>query len=252
MNINSSQIKDFSTVISAYKSASKAKDTDVSRISKNRDTFEISNAGHSEYAQNAQSEHPYAVSGNETLKITQKSSNSKKFVIHFDNSAQLSKIVENGYICVNDVRIELSDSIKKLLTSVDKAVNNSNELAGLSQTMRENIEAAQKQSEASEEFFDKMNKAFEIANRIANGGKVPPADEQLLMDINPELYMMSMIAATMAKQHKKYETLVEEKNKQQESVPAEPSEITSYETQLSVSLDGTPSVNGVSCAEIHK
>lgn len=251
MNISSSQINGCSTVTPAYKSAAKAKDADASRTSKNRDTFEISNAGHSEYTQNAQAEQPYAVSGNETLKITQKDSNSKKFVIHFDNSAQLAKIVENGYICVNNVRVELSGSIKKLLTSADNAVNKCNELAGLSRTMRENIEAAQNQSEASEEFFDKMNKAFEIANRIANGGKVPPDDEKLLMDINPELYMMSMIAATMAKQHKKYETLIEEE-KQQRPAPEEVSEITAYETQLSVSLDGTPSVKGVSCAEIHK
>ena len=138
-----------------------------------------------------------------------------------------------------------------MLKAADKAVNERNELAGLARTMRENIEAAQKQSEASEKFYDNMNKAFEIANRISKGGKVPPQDEQLLMDMNPDLYMISMIAATMAKQHKKYETLIEEE-KQQESAPAEPAEITSYEAQLNVSLDGTPSVTGVSCAEIHK
>lgn len=251
MNISSSKINGCNPVISAYTSAAKTKDTDVSRISKNRDTFEISNAGHSEYVQNAQAEQPYAVSGNEALKITQKGSNSKKFVIGFENSAQLARTVENGYIYVNDVRIDLSDSIKKLLKAADKAVNERNELAGLARTMRENIEAAQKQSEASEKFYDNMNKAFEIANRISKGGKVPPQDEQLLMDMNPDLYMISMIAATMAKQHKKYETLIEEE-KQQESAPAEPAEITSYEAQLNVSLDGTPSVTGVSCAEIHK
>ena len=254
MNISSSQINSYNTVISAYSSAAKVKDADASCTSKNRDTFEISNADYSEYTKSAQvqAEQPYAVSGNDALKITPKGNNGNKFVIHFYDSAQLARTVENGYIYVNDVRIDLPDNIKKSLISMDKAIQTSNQLSALSQTMRENMEAAQKQADATEEFFDKMNKAFEIANRISKGGKVPPADEQLLMDVNPSLYMISMIAAMMAKEHKKYDTLIEEKEQQQNSAPTEPIESISYEIRMNVSLNGAPSVESVSSAEIHK
>lgn len=251
MNIGSSSVNILNAKTAAYTSAAKARSggAEASCASKGRDTFEISSPDYSAYVQNQQAEQPNASSGSDSLKVTQSGKNGSKFIIHFADSAQLARTVENGYIYVNGTRIELSDSVKKLLTSVDKAVQTNKRLAAESQTMKENMEAAKNQTEAMEKQMDKMNKAFEIASRIAKGGKVPPKDEQLLMDINPGLYMMARLAAMTAKKHKKYESLVEE---EEQSKPAPETEqaVTSYETRMCVSIDGTPAVESVSAAEI--
>lgn len=253
VNVGSSSVNIINAPISAYTSAAKARSgsAEAPQASRSRDTFEISSPNYAAYAQNQQAEQPYALSGSDSLKIAQSGKNGSKLIIHFADSAQLARTVENGYLYVNGVRIELSDSVKKLLTAADKAVQTNKRLAAESQTMKENMDAAKNQTDAMEKQMDKMNKAFEIANRIAKGGKVPPEDEQLLMDINPGLYMMSKLAAMTAKKHKKYETLIEEEEPSKPAAEAEQT-VMSYETQMCVSIDGAPAVESVSAAETER
>ena len=57
---------------------------------------------------------------------------------------------------------------------------------------------------------------MEIARRIAKGGRVPPKDEQTLLDFSSDLYQMAKQSAMLAKKHKKYKKALTEDEKKAE------------------------------------
>ncbi len=74
-----------------------------------------------------------------------------------------------------------------------------------------NSEAARQQSEAMAEEGEKIAKMMEVFRRISSGAKVPPGDEQKLMEFNHELYMAAKSAALMAQGNdEEYDSLWEE------------------------------------------
>lgn len=149
-----------------------------------------------------------ASSGKDYLGIT-KGSKENSYLIHFSDSAAVSRAVSRGYITVNGTKIELSDTVKKQLTKVDKKAQADRMQAYNRYIMQHELAVAQQQSESYEKAAQDAYKALETASKMTRGKKVSNADEQALMEYNPQLYAMSRIMAMLSKQKEQMEGLLE-------------------------------------------
>lgn len=107
-----------------------------------------------------------------------------------------------GFIEVNGNRYTVSgDMATQMRSAYDQMVARNQALIAR-QTAEANARAAKQQTEAAEEQWKKMAKAIEIARRISKGGRVPPQDEQFLLEFSQTMYMSAKMMALMAKEHK--------------------------------------------------
>lgn len=118
MNINHviNNAYKYTNTISEQKALNIYKET-YRPVSKKMDSLEIS----SEAYELQNDEKISATSGKDILGIT-RGNKENNFVIHFSDSAMVSRAVSRGYITVNGINIELSDKIKEHLTNVNKQV----------------------------------------------------------------------------------------------------------------------------------
>ncbi len=102
------------------------------------------------------------------------------------------------------------------------------------ETLIQNMEASKQQSEAMTEAASDMLKCLEIARRIADGDRVPPADEKKLMEFNFEMYLAAKNMAMLRQKSdpKEYDSLWEDENTAKEEEPS-PSEI-AENTEISI------------------
>lgn len=70
-----------------------------------------------------------------------------------------------------------------------------------------NAEAARQQSDTMGEYAADLAKIMEVARRIGDGAKVPPQDEQKLMEYSMEMYMSAKNLAMLKERKEKYESL---------------------------------------------
>lgn len=84
--------------------------------SKQKDVVEISSEA---YKIQEKAEQLSATSGKDTLGIT-KGSKDNTYIIHFSDSAMVSRAISRGYITVNGVNIALPDETKKQLSEIDQ------------------------------------------------------------------------------------------------------------------------------------
>ncbi len=239
--------------ISMQKALDRYKETYRS-VSKNRDSLEISTEA---YELRNNDEKMSATSGKDTLGIT-KGDKENTFVIHFSDSAMVSRAVSRGYITVNGVDIKLSDEVKKQLTNVNKQAQADREKAYNKYIMQHEMAVAKQQSEALSKAYGDMSEAFEIAAKISKGGKVSSEEAKKLMEKNPGLYAMAMAASAMSR--KRAEQSGIESNDKEESenisngtaqgVSWSDFEWKSYETQMTVSMEKTPVIEGVAEGEV--
>lgn len=125
---------------------------------------------------------------------------------------QTLKEQEKGSVSNFD-RVELSKELKKVnaeYTTAQKGM----ESVMMMETAIQNSEASKQQAKAMEKAAKMMSKMMEIYRRIASGGRVPPEDEDALMNYSQELYMAAKMAAMMKrdKEHKKYDTVFDEED----------------------------------------
>ncbi len=166
--------------------------------------------------------------------------------IYLTNQKDISDAINKGTLTVDGVTLELSDEIREAIEKANEQKKKDNANVGLMNNLIHNANVAREQADAAKEVMDDQTRAFEIARRIAKGGIVPPQDEKLLMEFNPDLYQMAKQASVLAKEHEKYKTLVEEEDKSvQESDPDEGKIDTNYQVKVEVSLGETPTVEGV-------
>lgn len=222
-------------------------------VSKKTDTLDISKEA---YETAVSDETMSATSGKDSLGIT-KGEKANSFVIHFSDSAMVSRAISRGYLTVNGVDIPLSDDLKKQLTEIDKQAQADREAAFYQYTMAHDLAVTKQQSESWANAYKDLADAIEIAAKISAGGKVSSSDLKKLMETSPQLYAMAMATKIMAEsQEKQTETEItgtEETSKSNaaaQGVSWSDFERKSYETQMSVTMDGTPSVTGVEKGEV--
>lgn len=223
-------------------------------VSKKTDTLDISKEA---YKTPVSDETMRATSGKDALGIT-KGEKANSFIIHFSDSAMVSRAISRGYLTVNGVDIQLSDDLKKQLTEIDKQAQADREAAFYQSTIAHDLAVTKQQSEAWANAYEDLAEAIAIAAKISAGGKVSSSDLKKLMETSPQLYAMAMAVKTMAKsQEKQTETEItgnEETSKSNaatQGVSWSDFERKSYETQMSVTIDdGTPSVTDVEKGEV--
>lgn len=228
------------------------------RASQRTDSLEISAEA---YQAQSEDEKMTASSGNDALGIT-RGSREDAYVIHFSDSAMVSRAVSRGYITVNGIRIDLSEEVKNQLTEMDKQAQADRERAYNEYILQHELAVAQQQGETLKKLSEDVSKALEIAAQISRGGKVSHTDEQMLMEFNPQLYAMAKVNAMMERRHEKQqdETVYKAENNlnngnMQENT-AKGVEWSSfswktYETQMKVSLTaGACEIQEISEGEI--
>lgn len=249
--VNAAEAKENNDIINMLKrklnsaeSAKSKKDSESTRYraKDNRDTLEISAEA---YELQASGEELSATSGKDYLGISRSSKDNNIFVIHFTDSAQISRTISRGYLTVNGIRIELSDEVKERLQKVDAQAQADREYAFALKTVQHDMAVAKQQGEAYRTAFENEAKMMEIARRIAKGGKVPSSDEQKLMEYSPEMYMMAKMAALTEKSHKKYDSVFEDEEDNVEENNGDTAGWKSYEVQMNVSLQGEPEVQEI-------
>lgn len=254
MNINS-------VICNRYKSTSKAtggkalgpfKATNQS-VSSKKDLLEISSEAYGMQNDKTIS----AVSGKDILGITI-GDKENVFIIHFSDSAMVSRTVSRGYITVNGEDVELSDEVKKQMTDVDKRAQADRENSYNEYIIRHELAVAKQQSETWKNVYKDLFEAIEIAAKISNGEQVSSQEMKKLMETDPKLYAMAKAAAAMSARKDRQGEKESVNTDAEKAVSDEKAEgvswsdfsWNSYETQVSVLMEEKLEVIGVSEGEI--
>ena len=205
--------------------------------SRNKDTIEISDEAYA--AQHG--DQITATSGKDILGIS-KGDKENTFIIHFADSAMVSRAVSRGYITVNGIRIELSDEVKENLIETDKQAEADRMAAFNDYVMQHELAVAQQQREAWKKAAEESMDAFEIAAKISSGRPITSSEAQRLMKFDPQLYAMAMSALAMSKNHERQENIGYDYNtytpqKNVEGVEWSQFEWKTYESRITVSLE---------------
>lgn len=148
-----------------------------------------------------------------------------------------------GFIEVNGNRYTVSGDMATQMRSAYEQITARNQALIARQTAEANARAAKQQTEAAEEQWEKMAKALEIARRISKGGRVPPQDEQFLLEFSQEMYMAAKMAAMLAKEHKDEDSVLEEEEESTEDGGVEAVGEGTEHLEASVSNDAVSSVS---------
>lgn len=138
-NANSAVVTDKKTNNENYKNTSEM-----------RDTIEISSKA---YHMQADNEQISATSGKDTLKVT-KGNKENTYIIHFSDSAIVSRTISRGYITVNGTKIDLSDKVRKQLQKTDKRAETDRMQAYNEYIMQHELAVAHRQSKAYRKLSD--------------------------------------------------------------------------------------------------
>jgi len=170
----------------------------------------------------------------------------QKNVLLMDNR-EMATAIDKGTLTVDGVTLELSEEVREAIEKAKEQQAKDNEMVNMMNMLLHNAEVTRQQKDAMEKVVDDQAKALEIARRISKGGQVPYQDEQALMEYSTELYQMSKQAAMMAKEHKKYDSILEEESKESGNQETETPQIdTRYGVQVEVEMGEKPSVESVS------
>lgn len=183
-----------------------------------RDTVEISATA---YERNVAGEKMTATSGKDTLGIT-KGDKDNSFVIHFSDSAMVSRAVSRGYITVNGIEFQLSEETKQQLLKADEQSKAEREKAYNEYVMQHEMAVAKQQSETWKKAFGSMIDTVDILDEIL--GK-----------------------KAMSKQ---YENATKAYKNTQDGVSWSQFEWKTYDTQMKISVEDTIKVEDISKGEI--
>ncbi len=112
------------------------------------------------------------------------------------------KALEDGKIVMTDEEIsELGKAIDRVELNHDNASKIMDSI-NAQRTFLQNAESAERQGKNAAKHADDYSKCLEVARRIARGDKVPPKDEQKLLEFSSEMYQMAKIMAAAAHNEK--------------------------------------------------
>lgn len=115
------------------------------------------------------------------------------------------KALENGEIEMTDEEVK---ALGKSLDRVDVQYEKASEIMGSINEQKNllyNAEASKRTGDAMAEKAQNDAKCLEIARRIARGDKVPPKDEEKLLEFSAEMYQVAKNMAIMADKEKSRE-----------------------------------------------
>lgn len=187
-------------------------------VSKKRDSVEISSAA---YRRNVTEKKMSATSGKDTLGIT-KGDTDNSFVIHFSDSAMVSRAVSRGYITVNGVELKLSDETKQQLLKVDEQAKAEREKAYKDYVMQHEMAVAKQQSETWKNAFGNKKDTIDILEELFDTKTMP----------------------------KQYESALKTYENMQGGVSWSQFEWKTYDTQMKISIEDTIKIEDISKGEI--
>lgn len=140
------------------------------------------------------------------------SKNVKRVVVE---SGDTLNAIQSGSINIDGDTFELSDEVRKAIKEAfDKSMEENAKINEMNAAAH-NMVVAEQQGDVMKSVMEDQAKAIEIANIIAKGGQVPPGDEAFLLENNPDMYKLAKLSAMQAKEHEKYETVLEEKEQKE-------------------------------------
>lgn len=218
MKVNSVYYKQQDTYI-GRQSAKELKTAESKKC--DRDSAEIS-------AKTYKEEKMTATSGKDTLGIT-KGDKENSYVIHFSDSAMVSRAVSRGYITVNGVNIELSEEMKKQLKKTDEQAKATREKAYNEYVMQHEMAVAKQQSEAWKKALREL-----------------PEGLKILLEVNTESDRGS---EQSRKQKVQYTNALKAYDRANGGVSWSQFEWKTYDTQMTVAFEDTVKVGDISMGE---
>ena len=196
--------------------------------------------GANAYRKNAAAEQVQKTAAQLTAGAAQKRRD--RFEVSFQDVINAEKY---GFIEVNGNRYTVSGDMATQMRSAYEQITARNQALIARQTAEANARAAKQQTEAAAEQWKKMAQALEIARRISKGGRVPPQDEQFLLEFSQTMYLTAKMMALLAKEHKDEDSVLEDEEQTAEEDGVEAIGAGAEHLEASVS-DGA--VDGVSSA----
>lgn len=108
-----------------------------------------------------------ATSGKDVLCIT-KGDKENSYIVHFSDSAMVSRAVARGYVTVNGADVELTEDTKRQLLKVDKEASAAREKAYQDYVMQYEMAVAKQQSEAWRKALDGVPDSLRMLLEINN------------------------------------------------------------------------------------
>lgn len=216
MNVNSAYYKQHDTYI-GRQSAKELKTAESKKC--DRDSVKIS-------AKNYKTEKMTATSGKDILGII-KGDKDNSYVIHFSDSAMVSRAVSRGYITVNGVNIELSEETKQKLKKTDEQAKAAREKAYNEYVMQHEMAVAKQQSEAWKKALGEL-----------------PEGLKMLLDVNND-----KTSEQSGKQKMQYDNALKAYDSASGGVSWSQFEWKTYDTQMTVTLADTAKVGDISMGE---
>ena len=161
------------------------------------------------------------------------------------NDSDVLTAGKDGFMNVGGIRVAVPEELRDAVRQAVETASAYNQAIAMRNDIIRNQQAAKQQSKAVKEQADSLKKALEIFRRIASGGRVPPQDEKFLMEYSQTMYMAAKMEAMTAKEHEKYDTLLEDEEEDTDSGEEVQEDGTVYHAEATVSGGETPSVESV-------
>lgn len=218
MNVNSVYYKQQDTYIRRQS----AKELKIAESKKcDRDSVKIS-------AKNYKTEKMTATSGKDTLGIT-KGDKDNSYVIHFSDSAMVSRAVSRGYITINGINIELSEETKQKLKKTDEQAKAAREKAYNEYVMQHEMAVAKQQSEVWKKVLGELLEGLKI-----------------LLEVNTE---SDRVSEQSGKQRLQYANALKAYDSTNGGVSWSQFEWKTYDTQMKVDIEDSAKVEDISMGE---
>ena len=165
-----------------------------------------------------------ATSGKDVLGIT-KGDKENSYIVHFSDSAMVSRAVARGYVTVNGVDVELTEDTKRQLLKVDKEASAAREKAYQDYVMQYEMAVAKQQSESWRKALDGVPDSLRMLLEINNTENVPEYSE---------------------KQKKQYSDAIKAYEHTGNGVSWSQFEWKTYDTQMTVTFEDSVKVESIS------
>lgn len=162
------------------------------------------------------------VCGQEKITATSKENS---YIVHFSDSAMVSRAVARGYVTVNGADVELTEDTKRQLLKVDKEASAAREKAYQDYVMQYEMAVAKQQSEAWRKALDGVPDSLRMLLEINNTENVPEYSE---------------------KQKKQYNDAIKAYEHTGNGVSWSQFEWKTYDTQMTVTFEDSVKVESIS------